>query len=308
MKLEVKILKIGIIGLGSICEKAYLPVITSLQGIELVFCTRNLERLSTFSKKYRVVECTSSVDELINKNIDAAFIHTATESHAEIVEKLLNNNIHVYVDKPISYNYEDSVRLSDLAKKMNKIFMVGFNRRFAPMYSRLEKIGDPSIIKLEKNRLNSPKDSTVFVLDDFIHVIDTIRFLSKDKLEILNVTGKKKNGLLYNLVVTLGNNTTTCIAMMNRDSGANEEVLEYHSSGIKVIVKDLVNSNILLNNVEENLKFKDWDTILYRRGFEVIIKEFLNAVENNTQNNPSIDDALETHRLCNEILNRINKI
>lgn len=301
-------MKIGIIGLGNICEKAYLPVITSLQDIELIFCTRNSERLSTFSKKYRIVECTSSVDELINKNIDAAFIHTATESHAEIVEKLLNNNIHVYVDKPISYNYEDSVRLSDLAKKMNKIFMVGFNRRFAPMYSRLEKIGNPSIIKLEKNRLNSPKDSTVFVLDDFIHVIDTIRFLSKDKLEVLNVAGKKENGLLHNLVVTLGNSNTTCIAMMNRDSGANEEVLEYYSSGIKVIVKDLVNSNILSNNVEENLKFNDWDTILYRRGFDVIIKEFLNAVENNTQNNPFIDDALETHRLCNEILNRINKI
>ena len=304
----MKILKIGIIGLGNICEKAYLPAITSIEDIEIVFCTRNIDKLKKISKKYRIVEYTSSVDDLISKNIDAAFVHTATESHAEIVEKLLKNNIHVYVDKPISYSYEDSIRLSNLAKKMNKIFMTGFNRRFAPMYSRLEGEGSPSIIKLEKNRLNSPKDPVVFILDDFIHVIDTIRFLAKDKLEILNVSGKKVNGLLHNLVVTLGNSNTTCIAMMNRDSGANEEVLEFYSPGTKVIVKDLADSTILTNNIEEKLKFNDWDNILYRRGFEVIIKEFIKTIENNNQTNPTIDDALETHRLCNEILNKIDEI
>ena len=147
-----------------------------------------------------------------------------------------------------------------------------------------------------------------FITDDFIHVIDTIRFLAKDKLEILNVSGKKESGLLHNLVVTLGNNNTTCIAVMNRDSGANEEVLEYYSSGTKVIVKDLANSKVLSNNIEENLKFNDWDNILYRRGFEVIIKEFIKTIENNNQNSLTIDDALETHRLCNEILNRVNEI
>ena len=304
----MKFLKIGIIGLGNICNKAYLPVVTSLDEVDLVFCTRNIDKLKYYSEKYRVEEFVNSVDELINKNIEAAFIHTATESHTEIIEKLLNNNIHVYVDKPISYSYEDSIRLSNLAKSKNKIFMVGFNRRFAPMYSSLQNIGLPSIIKLEKNRVDSPKDPVIFFLDDFIHVLDTIRFLAKDKLEILNVSAKKKNGLLYNLIVTLGNDKTTCIAMMNRESGANEEVLEYYTSGTKVIVKDLVNSNILSENTEKVLKFNDWDTILYRRGFEIIIKEFLKAVKNNNQDSLAIEDSLETHNLCYEILNKIDEI
>lgn len=300
-------MKIGIIGLGNICNKAYLPVVTSLDEVDLVFCTRNIDKLKYYSEKYRVEEFVNSVDELINKNIEAAFIHTATESHTEIIEKLLNNNIHVYVDKPISYSYEDSIRLCNLAKSKNKIFMVGFNRRFAPMYSSLQNIGLPSIIKLEKNRVDSPKDPVIFVLDDFIHVLDTIRFLAKDKLEILNVSAKKKNGLLYNLIVTLGNDKTTCIAMMNRESGANEEVLEYYTSGTKVIVKDLVNSNILSENTEKVLKFNDWDNILYRRGFEIIIKEFLKAVKNNNQDSLAIEDSLETHNLCYEILNKIEE-
>lgn len=301
-------MKIGIIGLGNICEKAYLPVITAKEGVELVFCTRNKEKLDSLSKKYRINESVSSVDDLINMNIDAAFVHTATESHVEIIEKLLNNNIHVYVDKPISYNYEESLRICKLAKDVNKILMVGFNRRFAPMYSDLENYGTPSVIKLEKNRVNSPKSPEVFVLDDFIHVIDTLRFLMDDDIENIIVNGLKKNELIYNLVVTMTNKNTTCIAMMNRDGGANEEELEYTSCGKKVIVRNLMNSKILINNMEENKTFKDWDSILYRRGFESIINEFINAVRLGIQPNPTIEDAIKTHKICDEILNEIDNI
>ena len=301
-------MRIGIIGLGNICEKAYLPVITAIEGIEIVFCTRNKERLNSLSKKYRINEAVSTVDELINMNIDAAFVHTATESHIEIIEKLLSNNIHVYVDKPISYSYEDSIRVSNLAKKANKILMVGFNRRFAPMYSNLKNYGTPSVIKLEKNRVSSPKDSVVFVLDDFIHVIDTLRFLMDEEIESINVNGLKKDGLIYNVVVTMTSKNTTCIAMMNRDSGANEEELEYTSSGKKVIVRNLMDSKILINNVEENKSFKDWDTILYRRGFENIINEFINSVKLGVQASPTIEDALKTHKICDEILKKIDEI
>jgi virulence factor len=304
----VKAMKIGIIGLGNICEKAYLPVITAKEEVELVFCTRNKEKLDSLSKKYRINESVSSVDDLINMNIDAAFVHTATESHVEIIEKLLNNNIHVYVDKPISYNYEESLRICKLAKDVNKILMVGFNRRFAPMYSDLKNYGTPSVIKLEKNRVNSPKSSEVFVLDDFIHVIDTLRFLMDDDIENINVNGLKKNELIYNLVVTMTNKNTTCIAMMNRDGGANEEELEYTSCGKKIIVKNLMNSKILINNIEENKTFKDWDSILYRRGFESIINEFINGVRLGVQPKPTIEDAIKTHKICDEILNEIDNI
>lgn len=297
-------MRIGIIGLGNICEKAYLPVITAMEGLELVFCTRNNDKLKSLSNKYRISEAVNNVDDLINKKIDAAFIHTATESHIEIIEKLLNNDIHVYVDKPISYDYDESKRMSDLAKKQNKIFMVGFNRRFAPMYSRLRD-SSPSIIKLQKNRVLKPKDTTVFILDDFIHVIDTIRFLAKDKLELLNVSALKKDNILYNVVVTLGNKNTTCIAIMNKDNGLNEEILEYSFSGEKTIVKNLNNSKIASQNIEKSLEFNDWDTILYRRGFDSIINEFISAVKNGKQPSPSIDDALESHRLCDEIIKKI---
>lgn len=49
-------MKIGIIGLGDIAQKAYLPVITQLPNIELVFCTRNANALESLAKQYRISE------------------------------------------------------------------------------------------------------------------------------------------------------------------------------------------------------------------------------------------------------------
>ncbi|VYU27772.1 gfo/Idh/MocA family oxidoreductase [Clostridium tertium] len=297
-------MRIGVIGLGNICEKAYLPVITAIEDVELIFCTRNEEKLKRLSKKYRVSETVNTVDDLIKRKVEAAFVHTATDSHIEIIEKLLKNNIHVYVDKPISYDYEESRRVSELAKSLNKVFMVGFNRRFSPMYSRLRD-SEPTIIKLQKNRVLKPKDPRIFILDDFIHVIDTVRFLAKDSIELLNVSALKKDNILYNVVVTLGNSNTTCIAIMNKDNGLNEEVLEYSTSGEKTIVKNLNNSIVASNNEEKTLNYNDWDTILYRRGFDTIIREFIMAVKSGKQPSPSIEDALESHRLCDEIIKKV---
>ncbi|WP_286172832.1 hypothetical protein [Caproiciproducens sp. MSJ-32] len=69
----------------------------------------------------------------------------------------------------------------------------------------------------------------------------------------------------------------------------------------------LMTSKIYKNNKKEIKEFNDWDRILYRRGFEPIIDEFISAVKENREPSISLEDALETHRLCEEILDRINK-
>lgn len=90
-------MKIGMIGLGDIARKGYLPVLTEKENIELILCTRNTIILNKLSKKYRITQYVQTVDELIEKGIDAAFISTATEAHFEIAEKLLIRGINVYI-------------------------------------------------------------------------------------------------------------------------------------------------------------------------------------------------------------------
>ena len=61
-------MKIGIIGLGDIAQKAYLPVLAEKEGIELVLCTRNKQTLDRLGHKYRINDTVQTVDELLEKN------------------------------------------------------------------------------------------------------------------------------------------------------------------------------------------------------------------------------------------------
>jgi virulence factor len=135
-------MRVGIIGLGDIAKKAYLPVLSEKEDIELVLCTRNSVTLNNLAKKYRIKEKYNTLEELIRSGIDAAFISTATDAHFEVAEKILKHDINLYIDKPISMNYEETKKIVEMAKESGKIAMVGFNRRFIPIVKELKKKGN----------------------------------------------------------------------------------------------------------------------------------------------------------------------
>src|SRR6185312_15504042 len=136
--------------------------------IEPVFCTRNSKTLQAISAKYRVKEAVRDLDELLSlpRRPAAAFVHTSTESHPDIVSRLLNSGIHVYVDKPLAYRLEEAEKLTLLAKKNGLLLMTGFNRRFAPMVAALRDMPARQAVIMQKNRLLLPGEPRRFVFDD----------------------------------------------------------------------------------------------------------------------------------------------
>ncbi|WP_308530931.1 Gfo/Idh/MocA family oxidoreductase [uncultured Paenibacillus sp.] len=295
-------MRIGIIGLGDIAQKAYLPVITAREDIHLVFSTRNQETLSKLAAKYRVPETAGSVDELVKSGVNAAFVHSATESHPAIVEQLIENGIHVYVDKPIAYQYEESKRLSELSEQKGVVLMTGFNRRFAPMNAALKEQPDRKLVLLQKNRTPSPDYARRFVLDDYIHVVDTLRFLASGEVQNYHVSTRVQDGKLYHVTLQLEGDGFTCIGIMNRDSGINDEILEVMSPGQKWRVDGLNTTEHFAGGETKRSIFKDWDPVLYRRGFVQIIDHFISCVREGKEPAVSLQDSLETHRLCEEIV------
>ena len=295
-------MRIGIIGIGDICKKAYLPVLTAMADIELVLCTRNIKTIEEIKSKYKVKEAYTTIEELIKAGVDGVMVHSSTESHFQICKTLLENKIPVYVDKPISYSYKEAEELYELSKKYDTKIMVGFNRRYVP---KVKELGDPDIIVMEKNRVNLPGDTRVFVFDDFIHVIDTVRFLMGDNHKDMFIKYKKDNRGLINVVLTLSNENTTAIAIMNRDNGAVEETIEYMASGKKAVVTSLVKTTKFENNRSSIEEFGDWTPTLYKRGFENIIGEFISFIRENNNCYKYIEDALKTHKICEDIVSFI---
>jgi predicted dehydrogenase len=82
---------------------------------------------------------------LDDDTLDAVFIVTRHHSHAHLVCQALERGLTVFVEKPLALTEEQLTRVLDTVEKTgNSRVMVGFNRRFAPLFVDLQqRFGPP---------------------------------------------------------------------------------------------------------------------------------------------------------------------
>ncbi|RZD72674.1 Gfo/Idh/MocA family protein [Streptomyces albidoflavus] len=293
-------MRVGCIGLGDIAQKAYLPVLTAQPGVELHLQTRTPATLARTAAAYHLPaeQCHQELDSLLAARPDAAFVHAPTEVHEELVRRLIEAGIPTYVDKPLAYDYAASERLVALAEERGVPLAVGFNRRYAPAYRQcLEHPRD--LIVLQKNRVGLPEHPRGFVFDDFIHVIDTLRFLAPGPVDHVGIRVRAEGGLLHHAVLQLGGDGFTALGVMNRLSGSTEEILEISGQDAKRQVLNL--SDIVDHKGQPSVRRRgDWVPVPRQRGIERAALAFLDAVRAGERLDAR--DALETHELCERVV------
>lgn len=304
MKTSSKI-NLAIIGLGDIAQKAYLPILANHAALNLILCTRNAQVLQRLANQYRITQTYRDIDALINSKVDAAMVHSATASHFSILKKLLKAGIPVFVDKPLCYTLQESEELLNLASQQQVLLYLGFNRRFAPLIQSLQDHANPTQIFWQKNRVDQPGDPRVFVLDDFIHVVDSLRFLGTGAIKNLQVFAKQKHNLLESIQVQWQQGETLMTGAMNRISGLSEERVEYYSPGNKWLVEELTSGWHYQKGQQQALGFGNWENTLYKRGFVDMITDWLAALQEGKYDSSRIQDIWETHQLCELILQKI---
>ncbi|MBT2469895.1 Gfo/Idh/MocA family oxidoreductase [Streptomyces sp. ISL-66] len=293
-------MKVGCIGLGDIAQKAYLPVLTARPGLELHLQTRTPATLERVGALHHVPaeRLHTDLDSLLAQKLDAAFVHASTAAHPEIVERLLEAGVPTYVDKPIAYELADSRRLVELAEKRGVSLAVGFNRRHAPGYAQCAD-HPRELIVMQKNRVGLPEDVRTFVLDDFIHVVDTLRFLLPGEADQVDVRAVVREGLMSQVVLQMSGAGFTALGIMNRLSGSTEEVLEASGQDTKRQVVNL--AEIIDHKGQPTIRRRgDWVPVARQRGIEQVVDAFLEAVE--AGRTLSARDALRTHELCERVV------
>ncbi|MEU3194879.1 Gfo/Idh/MocA family oxidoreductase [Streptomyces sp. NPDC006992] len=294
-------MRIGVIGLGDIAGKAYLPVLMAQPGLEPHLVTRTPATLGAVGDAYRVPAAHrhTGLDGLLAARPDAAFVHAATSAHPELVRRLLEAGVPTFVDKPLAYELATSRALVELAERRGTGLAVGFNRRHAPGYAQcLEHPRE--LILLQKHRVGLPEDPRRTVLDDFIHVVDTLRFLVPGEPDRIDVRARVRDGLLHHVVLQLAGDGFTALGAMNRLSGSAQEVLEVSGQDAKREVRDL--AEIVDHKGQPSVRRRgDWVPVARQRGIEQCVLAFLGAVRDGRT--LDAQDALRTHELCERVVN-----
>lgn len=301
-------LKIGVVGLGNIAQKAYLPVMAAMQDqVQWVLCTRDPEKLAHLQAKYGFTEAVSSVTALLALQPDAVFIHTPTATHAQLIKQFLTAGVHVYVDKPVSEDLAEVQALYQLAASQGLLLTCGFNRRFAPLNQQLCDAGTPSVVIAQKNRIHTAQPVCFAVFDLFTHVVDTALFLAGP---VDLATAKKSYtvatsdaGDLAHCGATVVTPEQTIYMLMNMDAGVNQETAEVQAAtGIRQVV-NLRRLQSATASSQTTMELPDWTPTLQQRGFSPLINAFVAAVADPTHPNPvSPTSSCQTHQLCTELL------
>ena len=148
-----------------------------------------------------ITKCTKDPEEVFaSQDVDAVFICSSTDTHADFIIKAAAAGKHIFCEKPI---HTDIARIKEALEAVEKAgvkLQVGFVRRFDRSHKAVRdvvasgKLGKPYVVKVCSRDPGAPpmeyvKVSGGIFLDMMIHDFDMVRYLSGSDVVEVSTTG-----------------------------------------------------------------------------------------------------------------------
>lgn len=132
----------GIVGCGNVCEVKSGPAFSKVEGSTLLAVMRRDKlKVQDYAKRHGVEQWYINADDIIHHpDIDAVYIATPPETHAEYAIKALRAGKAVYVEKPMARSYAECCEMIRVAKEVNKPLFVAHYRRALPYFIKVKQL------------------------------------------------------------------------------------------------------------------------------------------------------------------------
>lgn len=297
-------MRVALIGLGDIAQKAYLPLIASDERITPLLCTRNPAVLDKLARQYRIAECFTEVDALLASRPDAVMIHAATAVHGRLAEQCLRAGIPTFVDKPLCDNAAEVEALANLAMAQDCPLFVGFNRRYLPAMAaaRTQLLTE---LNWQKHRHALPGLPRQFLFDDFIHVLDSLCFYGgapSGGLHAVLRRSAQQPELLAGVSVAWQSGDCAVSGSMNRSAGLTEERIDAYGDNLSLHIENCTRGTIARDKTLQTLAPDDWQPVLAQRGFVAMLDHWYQQIEAGRADGMLVESYLQSHRLAERLV------
>jgi predicted dehydrogenase len=178
-------LKTGVVGVGALGRHhlRWLSQIPNSQLVGLYDIDRG--KAAKYASENNVTSF-ASLDEMAHA-VDAVSIVVPTTAHFDVASTFIDHGIHCLIEKPVTSDLDQALKLGALARKKNVKVTVGQIERFNPAVRSLQPYGiKPSFIEAHRLAAFDPRGTDVaVVLDLMIHDIDLVlAFIKSPVVEI----------------------------------------------------------------------------------------------------------------------------
>lgn len=131
-----RLIKLGIVGTGRVARRFQAETVF-VSGIEAVAAYNpEKESLIKYAEEYSVLPFSDDYDKFLDA-VDAVYVASPNETHADYVRKAILSGKHVLCEKPMTFTYDEAVELYNLAKKNKVVLMEGIRAAYLPGFQQL---------------------------------------------------------------------------------------------------------------------------------------------------------------------------
>ena len=132
----LKLIRLGIVGTGRIARR-FFDETKFVSGIEAVAAFNpDMLSLENFASAYSVVSFSENYEEFLDC-VDAVYVASPNETHADYVRRALLAGKHVLCEKPMTFTYDEAVELYHLAHEKEVVLMEGIRAAYLPGFQQL---------------------------------------------------------------------------------------------------------------------------------------------------------------------------
>lgn len=189
-------IRVAVLGYGHLGKWHCQKVQAHAQEVEFIAIVEKFPAGQEAARtNHPTVKVVSDISEVIHQ-IDAALVVTPTSTHFELVKYLLENNKHVFCEKPLCSNDDEGKKLSSIAKLKKVVLQVGHSERFHQAWEtllpELQKLKTPYTVRINRVAPFKGRATDVDVVQDLaIHDLDLLMYLFKQKPVSITATGNK---------------------------------------------------------------------------------------------------------------------
>jgi phosphoglycerate dehydrogenase-like enzyme/predicted dehydrogenase len=241
---------IALVGCGQIATAAHLPAMKALEAkgiLDLVaVCDIDRDRAERARKRFGVARSFARWTEMVDAaRPDAIAVCLPPGPNADVSCDALAAGLHVLCEKPPGRDVSDAARMAAAAARADRVHMIAFNRRYAPLYTkaitRSARLGLPHVFygRFTRAALGSAPSNTAtdWITSDGSHALDlavaTIGFPERVSVARTRIGAGPPNSWTIQLHAPNG----SAVLLLDFAAGRRVERFEWAGPGYDVLLE-----------------------------------------------------------------------